>query len=88
MLSGRRVGATSRVAMRSSLSFRLVPASLSFSGKMRSGVAIATMVAMALTVSACNGNKNRPKLAYEERPVELLYNTTFDLGGIQNHFIA
>ncbi len=31
-----------------------------------------------LTVAACNGGQNRPRLAYEERPVELLYNTGYE----------
>ena len=35
-------------------------------------------VLAALSVSACAGNRNRPRLAYEERPVELLYNTGYD----------
>ena len=32
---------------------------------------------MTLTMAACSNTKNRPKLAYEERPVELLYNTGY-----------
>jgi outer membrane protein assembly factor BamD len=36
-----------------------------------------TVAVAALTVSACAGNKPRQKLAYEERPVELLYNTGY-----------
>ncbi len=32
----------------------------------------------ALTVSACAGTKPRQRLAYEERPVELLYNTGYE----------
>ena len=35
-------------------------------------------VLAALSVTACAGNRNRPRLAYEERPVELLYNTGYD----------
>jgi outer membrane protein assembly factor BamD len=31
-----------------------------------------------LTLAACNGGANRPRLAYEERPVELLYNTGYE----------
>jgi len=31
-----------------------------------------------LTLSACNGGRARPRLAYEERPVELLYNTGYE----------
>lgn len=37
---------------------------------------IAVMCALAL--SACAGNKKKPRLAYEERPVELLYATGAD----------
>jgi len=36
-----------------------------------------TVAVAALTVSACSGTKPRQKLAYEERPVELLYNTGY-----------
>jgi len=39
-------------------------------------VLIATACALAL--SACAGNKKKPRLAYEERPVELLYATGAD----------
>ena len=40
-------------------------------------VLVATACALAL--SACAGNKkNKPRLAYEERPVELLYSTGAD----------
>jgi len=38
------------------------------------GPALATLVA-ALALTACAGREERPRLAYEERPVELLYNT-------------
>ena len=31
-----------------------------------------------MTASACAGRNNRPRLAYEERPVELLYNTGYE----------
>ena len=34
--------------------------------------------AAALTVSACSGSAKRPQLAYEERPVEALYNTGYE----------
>jgi len=34
--------------------------------------------AAAMTISGCSGNKNRPRLAYEERPVEALYNTGYE----------
>ncbi|MGH7020212.1 MAG: outer membrane protein assembly factor BamD [Brevundimonas sp.] len=36
-----------------------------------------TVAVAALTVSACAGSKPRQKLAYEERPVEALYNTGY-----------
>ncbi|WP_354088593.1 outer membrane protein assembly factor BamD [Brevundimonas faecalis] len=36
-----------------------------------------TVAVAALTVSACAGNKPRQRLAYEERPVEALYNTGY-----------
>jgi len=39
-------------------------------------VLVATACALAL--SACAGNKKKPRLAYEERPVELLYATGAD----------
>ena len=34
--------------------------------------------ACALALTACSGNKKKPRLAYEERPVELLYATGAD----------
>ena len=36
---------------------------------------VATAVLVALSVSACAGKRKKPTLAYEERPVELLYST-------------
>jgi len=45
--------------------------------KSRSGLILMTVAVAALTVSACAGNKPRQKLAYEERPVEMLYNTGY-----------
>ena len=45
--------------------------------KIRTGLVLMAMVAMTLTMAACSYTKNRPKLAYEERPVELLYNTGY-----------
>lgn len=45
--------------------------------KSRSGLILMTVAVAALTVSACAGSKPRQKLAYEERPVELLYNTGY-----------
>jgi outer membrane protein assembly factor BamD len=45
--------------------------------KFRTGLTLMTVAVAALTVSACSGTKPRQKLAYEERPVELLYNTGY-----------
>ena len=45
--------------------------------KFRSGLILAAALVAALTVSACAGRGNRPRLAYEERPVEALYNTGY-----------
>ena len=36
-----------------------------------------TVAAAALSVAACSGTKPRQRLAYEERPVEALYNTGY-----------
>jgi len=36
------------------------------------------VAAAALTVSACQNSAKRPQLAYEERPVEALYNSGFE----------
>ena len=43
----------------------------------RSVAALIVLVALSATLSAC-GNRPRTRLAYEERPVELLYNTGYD----------
>ena len=48
------------------------------SSVLRRGGVLALAVVATLTVSACNGGNNRPRLAYEERPVELLYNTGYE----------
>lgn len=45
--------------------------------KSRSGLVVLAAVVAALSVSACVGNKPRTRLAYEERPVEALYNTGY-----------
>ncbi|MCO8017298.1 outer membrane protein assembly factor BamD [Brevundimonas diminuta] len=45
--------------------------------KSRSGLILLTAAAAVLTVSACSGTKPRQRLAYEERPVEALYNTGY-----------
>ena len=44
-----------------------------FSG--RKVAIVATAVLVALSMSACAGKRKKPTLAYEERPVELLYST-------------
>jgi len=46
--------------------------------KIRSGLILSAVVVFSLTVAACNNGRERPKLAYEERPVELLYNTGYE----------
>ena len=45
--------------------------------KFRAGLILATVAVSALTISACSGRSDRPRLAYEERPVEALYNTGY-----------
>ena len=45
--------------------------------KFRAGLVLATVAVSALTVSACANRGARPRLAYEERPVEALYNTGY-----------
>ena len=45
--------------------------------KFRSGLVLATVAVSALTLSACGARTDRPRLAYEERPVEALYNTGY-----------
>lgn len=47
------------------------------SGFFRTGLMMMGVAAAALTLSACAGNKPRQRLAYEERPVEALYNTGY-----------
>lgn len=42
----------------------------------RTGLVVTAMLATTVSVAACSGT-NRPKLAYEERPVEQLYNTGY-----------
>lgn len=45
----------------------------------RSGLtAAALLIAAAVAVSGCAGNRERTRLAYEERPVELLYSTGYE----------
>uniref|UniRef100_B0T1N8 Outer membrane protein assembly factor BamD n=1 Tax=Caulobacter sp. (strain K31) TaxID=366602 RepID=B0T1N8_CAUSK len=41
----------------------------------RQAATVATAVLVALSISACAGKSKKPTLAYEERPVELLYST-------------
>ena len=48
-----------------------------FVSKSRTGLMLMAVLVAATSVAACNGGRARPKLAYEERPVELLYNTGF-----------
>lgn len=45
--------------------------------KFRAGLVLATVAVSALTITACSGRAPRPRLAYEERPVEALYNTGY-----------
>lgn len=45
--------------------------------KIRTGLVLAAAALSVLVVSACNGGARRPRLAYEERPVEALYNTGY-----------
>lgn len=45
---------------------------------LRNGLLVLATTAMTLTIAACAGDRARPKLAYEERPVELLYNTGYE----------
>jgi len=45
--------------------------------KFRTGLILSAVAVSALTISACAGRGNRPRLAYEERPVEALYNTGY-----------
>lgn len=45
--------------------------------KFRTGLILSAVAVSALTISACAGRTNRPRLAYEERPVEALYNTGY-----------
>ncbi|WP_303717801.1 outer membrane protein assembly factor BamD [Brevundimonas naejangsanensis] len=55
-----------------------LPASnIRLASKSRSGLILLTAAAAVLTVSACSGTKPRQRLAYEERPVEALYNTGY-----------
>lgn len=43
----------------------------------RTGLVLMTAAVAALTLAACSGNRPRQRLAYEERPVEALYNTGY-----------
>lgn len=45
--------------------------------KSRIGLVLAVTAVSALALSACTGHAKRPRLAYEERPVEALYNTGY-----------
>jgi outer membrane protein assembly factor BamD len=55
-----------------------LPTSFRSSSVLRQGGVLLLAALVTLTVSACNGGANRPRLAYEERPVELLYNTGYE----------
>ena len=48
----------------------------------RAALTVAAVALMTVSMAACN-HRQRPKLAYEERPVELLYNTGYDR--LQSH---
>ena len=54
-----------------------MPELKSRSGLFRSGLLLMGVAAASLTLSACSGTKPRQRLAYEERPVEALYNTGY-----------
>lgn len=43
----------------------------------RTGLVLMATAVAALTLAACSGNRPRQRLAYEERPVEALYNTGY-----------
>lgn len=45
--------------------------------KIRTGLILSAVAVSALTMAACAGRADRPRLAYEERPVEALYNTGY-----------
>ena len=45
--------------------------------KIRTGLVLSAVALSVLAVSACNRGGARPRLAYEERPVEALYNTGY-----------
>ncbi len=45
--------------------------------KFRAGLVLATVAVSVLTIPACSGGAKRTRLAYEERPVEALYNTGY-----------
>ncbi|WP_168044921.1 outer membrane protein assembly factor BamD [Brevundimonas alba] len=45
--------------------------------KFRTGLILSAVAVSALTISGCANRGNRPRLAYEERPVEALYNTGY-----------
>ncbi len=46
--------------------------------KIRSGLTLAVVAVSALSIAACSNTRgNRPRLAYQERPVEQLYNTGY-----------
>ena len=49
-----------------------------FVSKSRTGLVLMAALIVATSIAACSGTRPRPKLAYEERPVEALYNAGAD----------
>ena len=49
-----------------------------FVSKSRTGLVLMAALIAATSIAACSGTRPRPKLAYEERPVEALYNAGAD----------
>jgi len=57
--------------------FRLPEFRFPSAAQTRSGLMLLTACVAALSVAACAGTRPRARLAYEERPVEALYNTGY-----------
>jgi len=55
-----------------------LPTSFRSSSVLRRGGVLLVAAVVTLMVSACAGRNERPRLVYEERPVELLYNTGYE----------
>lgn len=49
-----------------------------FVSKSRTGLALMAALLVTTSIAACSGTQPRPKLAYQERPVEALYNAGYD----------